>query len=214
MNQYLVYGVGFTAQLLFSARLLSQWLLSEKAGRALSPLIFWQLSILASFLLMVYGIMRDDLSIILSQSITYAIYIRNLHFQGHWASIPRPVRMLVIVFPLAAAAWLMHGPSNNIFTVLNNPEISRPLMAWGLVGQAVFTFRFVYQLLVAERTRQSVLPLGFWILSICGSLMVLSYAIIRRDPVLFAGQLFGCVVYCRNILLIRRESRRAMESHQ
>ncbi|HFQ79900.1 MAG TPA: lauroyl acyltransferase, partial [Desulfobacterales bacterium] len=57
MNQYFVYGVGFLAQLLFSARLLVQWLFSERAGRVMSPLLFWQLSIVASFILMVYGIL-------------------------------------------------------------------------------------------------------------------------------------------------------------
>jgi len=35
--------------------------------------------------------------------------------------------------------------------------------------------------------------------------MVLSYAIIRRDPVLFVGQLFGFVVYFRNTQLWWRQ---------
>ena len=207
MNHYLVYGIGFTAQILFSARLLTQWILSERAGRTLSPLIFWQLSVFASFLLMVYGIMRDDLAIILSQSVTYAIYIRNLHFHGQWKTIPRPFRIMAIVFPILAAVWLACGSGNNLYTVLNNPDISTALMAWGLLGQCVFTFRFIYQLFIAEKRQESILPLGFWLLSISGSLMVLSYAVIRRDPVLFIGQLFGCVVYGRNILLIRRQTR-------
>ncbi|MFV0438494.1 MAG: lipid-A-disaccharide synthase N-terminal domain-containing protein [Desulfopila sp.] len=205
MSPYVAYAIGFTAQLLFSARLLSQWILSEKAGRTLSPLIFWQLSVLASFLFMVYGIFRDDLAIIFSQSIGYAIYIRNLHFQGHWRTIPRIVRLLIIVFPILAAGWLAHGPTNNLSTVLNNPDIPAPLMAWGLFGQSVFTFRFVYQLLVMEKKKESILSLGFWLLSITGSLMVLSYAILRRDPVLFIGQLFGSIVYGRNIILCRRQ---------
>lgn len=209
MNHYFVYGIGFTAQLLFTARLLTQWILSEKAGRTLSPLIFWQLSVFASFLLMVYGILRDDLAIILSQSITYAIYIRNLHFHGHWKTIPFPFRIMAIIFPLIAAIWLAIGSGNNLYTVLNNPDISTALMAWGVLGQCVFTFRFVYQIFVAEKKHESVLPLGFWLLSICGSMMVLSYAVIRKDPVLFIGQLFGCIVYGRNILLIRRQTRLA-----
>ena len=82
MNQYLVFSIGFLAQILFSARQLTQWIASEKAGRILSPLLFWQLSILASFLLMVYGILRNDLVIILGQIITYGVYIRNLHYHG------------------------------------------------------------------------------------------------------------------------------------
>ncbi|MEE4137122.1 MAG: lipid-A-disaccharide synthase N-terminal domain-containing protein [Desulforhopalus sp.] len=64
MSQNLVFAVGFLAQLLFSARQLTQWISSERAGKILSPLLFWQLSIVASFLLMVYGILRHDLAII------------------------------------------------------------------------------------------------------------------------------------------------------
>jgi lipid-A-disaccharide synthase-like uncharacterized protein len=206
MKGQLIYGVGFLAQTMFSARLLVQWLLSEKAGRSLSPLIFWQLSIVASFLLMVYGILRDDLAIILSQSITFAVYIRNLHFHGYWRNIPHSFRVLSIVFPFWAVLWLSLGTTNNLFTILHNPEIPFSLMLWGLFGQSVFTCRFIYQILVTEKSKISVLPLGFWLLSLSGSLLVLSYALVRRDPVLIVGQLFGFIVYGRNIILCCRKS--------
>ncbi|MEE4137121.1 MAG: lipid-A-disaccharide synthase N-terminal domain-containing protein, partial [Desulforhopalus sp.] len=61
-------------------------------------------------------------------------------------------------------------------------------MFWGIAGQLVFTFRFVYQWLYSERRHESLLPIGFWAISITGSAMVLSYAVIRRDPVLLVGQ--------------------------
>jgi len=205
MNQYLVYAIGFLAQLLFSARQLTQWISSEKAGRILSPLLFWQLSILASFLLMVYGILRHDLAIILGQSITYGIYIRNLHYHGFWTKIPTQVRILALLFPAAAVVWLLLGDTYNFQNLISNDKIPPLLMVWGIAGQFVFTFRFVYQWLYSEKRKQSVLPIGFWLISIIGSVMVLTYAIIRRDPVLFVGQLFGVVVYSRNILLWFRQ---------
>jgi lipid-A-disaccharide synthase-like uncharacterized protein len=62
-------------------------------------------------------------------------------------------------------------------------------------------------LLYSEKRKQSLLPIGFWIISIIGSAMLLSYAILRKDPVLFIGQLFGIFVYSRNILLGLRHSR-------
>lgn len=207
MNQYLVYSIGFLAQILFSARQLTQWIASEKAGRILSPLLFWQLSILASFLLMVYGILRNDLAIILGQIITYGVYIRNLHYHGFWTKIPSPVRLLVFVFPGLAICWLLTGETYNIHKLFANKDISSSLMVWGVIGQFVFTFRFVYQWLYSEKRKQSVLPIGFWIISITGSIMVLSYAIFRKDPVLFIGQLFGVVVYSRNILLGLRQNK-------
>jgi lipid-A-disaccharide synthase-like uncharacterized protein len=207
MNQYLVFSIGFLAQILFSARQLTQWIASEKAGRILSPLLFWQLSILASFLLMVYGILRNDLVIILGQIITYGVYIRNLHYHGFWTKIPAPVRLLVFVFPGIAICWLLTGETYNVQKLFANKDISSSLMVWGIIGQFVFTFRFIYQLLYSEKRKQSVLPIGFWIISITGSIMVLSYAIFRKDPVLFTGQLFGVVVYSRNILLGLRQNK-------
>ena len=206
MNQYLVFSIGFLAQILFSARQLTQWIASEKAGRILSPLLFWQLSILASFLLMVYGILRNDLAIILGQIITYGVYIRNLHYHGFWKKIPLPVRILVFVFPGLAICWLLTGETYNFNKLFANKDISSSLMVWGVIGQCVFTFRFIYQWIYSEKRQQSVLPIGFWIISITGSIMVLSYAIIRKDPVLFTGQLFGVVVYSRNIFLGLRKN--------
>jgi len=209
MNQYLVFAIGFLAQLLFSARMLVQWISSEKAGRILSPVLFWQLSILASFLLMVYGILRNDLAIILGQTMTYGIYIRNLYYKGFWKKIPRPVQVLAIAFPILAICWLVSGDTYNFDKILTNEDIPFLLMLWGVTGQFVFTFRFVYQWLYTEKKKQSILPIGFWIISMTGSIMVLSYAIIRKDPVLFVGQIFGFTVYTRNIILWLRQRERS-----
>ena len=82
MSNWLIYGIGFLAQLLFSGRLLVQWILSEKNKRVITPSLFWKLSLFASFLLFVYGYLRDDFAIMLGQSLTYFIYIRNLQLQG------------------------------------------------------------------------------------------------------------------------------------
>ncbi len=212
MNQYLIFSIGFLAQILFSARQITQWIASEKAGRILSPLLFWQLSILASFLLMVYGILRNDLVIILGQVITYGVYIRNLYYFGFWDKVPGLLRVLVFVFPGLAISWLLTGETYNIHKIFANKDISSSLMFWGVVGQCVFTFRFIYQWIYSEKRHQSLLPIGFWIISITGSIMLLSYAIFRKDPVLFVGQLFGVVVYSRNILLGLRHSRSPQDS--
>ncbi len=205
MNQYLVFTVGFIAQILFSARLLVQWISSEKAGRVLSPLLFWQLSILASFLLVLYGVLRHDLAILLGQAVTYGIYIRNLYYHGFWKKIPRLAQILIIAFPILAIGWLISGETYNLQKIIGNKDIPFALMLWGLTGQIVFTFRFVLQWFYSEKKKQSILPIEFWVFSILGSIMVLSYAIIRRDPVLFVGQLFGFVVYFRNTLLWWRQ---------
>lgn len=214
MNQNVIFAIGFLAQILFSARQLTQWISSERAGKILSPLLFWQLSIFASFLLIVYGILRNDLAIIMGQVITYGVYIRNLYYFGFWNKIPRLVRILAYTFPVLAANILLMGQTHNFQTVLTNSDISRTLMVWGVIGQVVFTFRFIYQWYYSEKRKHSILPMGFWLISLTGSLMVLSYAIVRKDPVLFIGQLFGLVVYSRNIIIgLRQKNTISDEDH-
>lgn len=79
----------------------------------------------------------------------------------------------------------------------------------GFLGQACFASRFLVQWLVSERAGRSVVPRAFWYLSIAGGSIVLCYAIWRRDPVFIVGQSAGLLVYLRNLILLRREDRRA-----
>ena len=84
--------------------------------------------------------------------------------------------------------------------------------AWatfGMIGQTVFMMRFLYQWLASERAKRSVIPVGFWYLSIAGGLMTLVYAIHREDPVFIFGQTTGLFIYLRNLVLLRREKRAA-----
>ncbi len=201
MNQNVIFAIGFLAQILFSARQLTQWVSSERAGKILSPILFWQLSIFASFLLIIYGILRNDPAIIMGQMITYGVYIRNLYFFGFWKKIPLLPRVLAYIFPVLAIGMLFTGETYNLQTVFSNDDISTTLLLWGIIGQIVFTFRFIYQWFYSEKRKQSILPMGFWVISLTGSLMVLTYAIVRKDPVLFIGQLFGLIVYSRNIII-------------
>jgi lipid-A-disaccharide synthase-like uncharacterized protein len=82
----------------------------------------------------------------------------------------------------------------------------------GFGGQALFMGRFVLQWFVSERARRSVIPVGFWYLSILGALVLLAYALHRRDPVFVAGQGLGVAVYLRNLQLIRGEKARAAQA--
>ncbi len=76
----------------------------------------------------------------------------------------------------------------------------------GFAAQILFSMRFVVQWIASERRKQSVIPISFWYLSIAGSLVLLLYAIHRRDPVFVFGQAFGTFVYIRNLMLIYRRS--------
>jgi lipid-A-disaccharide synthase-like uncharacterized protein len=77
-------------------------------------------------------------------------------------------------------------------------------LALGFAGQALFTARFLIQWIASERAKRSVIPVAFWYFSLGGSLLLLLYAIHRRDPVFILGQTMGNVIYARNLVLIGR----------
>ena len=77
----------------------------------------------------------------------------------------------------------------------------------GLGAQTFFSMRFAVQWIVSERRKASVMPLAFWIFSVCGGFLLLTYAIHRRDPVFVMGELVTTSIYLRNLLLLRRERR-------
>jgi lipid-A-disaccharide synthase-like uncharacterized protein len=81
-------------------------------------------------------------------------------------------------------------------------HIEQLWLALGMGGQLLFSLRFLLQWISSERNKQSVIPVSFWYCSIGGSLLLLAYAIYRRDPVFILGQSFGLVVYLRNLQLI------------
>lgn len=73
----------------------------------------------------------------------------------------------------------------------------------GLMGQALFSARFVLQWLASERARRSIIPTAFWYFSLAGSMVLLAYSIHRADPVFIVGQATGLVIYLRNLYLIK-----------
>lgn len=77
-------------------------------------------------------------------------------------------------------------------------------MIVGLVGQGMFSMRFIVQWLASEKAGKSVIPFSFWIFSLGGSFLLLLYAVYRRDPIFVLGQAPNLLIYSRNIWLIKR----------
>ena len=203
MKDWIIYSIGFLAQILFSSRLLIQWVTSEKQRKVITPTTFWTLSLVASFLLFIYGYLRLDFAIMLGQSLTYFIYIRNLQLQGQWQKFPKLVQVLLFIVPVLIVTFYYNNNKIDIELLFKNEAIPTWLLILGIVAQVIFTLRFVYQWIHAERHKESSLPMGFWVLSLIGASLILTYAIIRKDPVLFTGHLFGMLIYARNAYLIR-----------
>ena len=78
----------------------------------------------------------------------------------------------------------------------------------GFSAQALFSARFLVQWLASERAGKSVMPVTFWYFSIAGAVLLLAYALHRRDPVFSLGQGAGLAVYLRNLYLSRRQAKR------
>lgn len=201
MPDTVMFAIGFLAQGFFSARILVQWIMSERNHRVVSPNIYWVCSLVGSVLLFTYGWLRDDFSIILGQVLSYYIYIWNLNAKGIWHRVHLLLRLLILLLPLVAFLRMASDLPAFVTTFLRNEKVPLPLLIWGSLGQVIFTIRFVYQWYYSYRRHQSILPLGFWTISLVGSGIIISYGIFRLDPVIIIGQSFGFVAYIRNIVL-------------
>ncbi len=202
---WIIIAIGFISQFLFAGRTIYQWLVSEKKRKVVAPNFFWQLSLFASLLLFIYGYLREDFTIMLGQAITYFIYIRNLQISGAWKLFPGLIRIFILIFPLVVVFWFNVNSYNEMEMLTIRRNIPLALFVLGLIAQILFTFRFVYQWIYCEVAGKSQLPLGFWLISLSGSLLIMIYGIIRIDIVLIAGHFFGSAVYIRNLMLLRKE---------
>lgn len=196
--------VGFIGQGLFFSRFLFQLVISEKNKKVVTPTIFWKLSLLASVVFFIYGYLREDFAIMLGQCFTYFIYIRNLQLQGEWKKLPKFFQLFLFVFPILIGGYTFsQGVDYDVF--FSSENIPRWLLILGIVAQLVFIFRFIFQWISSEKHKKSHLPLGFWIISLMGSSLILTYSIFREDLVLFLAHCIGMLVYARNIFLWRKE---------
>ena len=201
----LVYLIGFASQLFFSARVLVQWIMSERAKRVLSPSLFWIFSLAGSYLMCIYGWMRHDFAIILGQVISYYVYLWNLYLKGVWRVIPAPGRWALLLTPVIAAGFVLSDAQAVMARLFETEGLPVWMVVYGSLGQIIFTFRFIYQGIYSLRKNESVLPTGFWVISLAGSLTIVTYAVMRLDPVLILGQSFGMVSYIRNLCIGRKK---------
>ncbi len=196
-----VYMIGFLAQGFFSARMLIQWILSERARKVVSPNAYWICSLAGSILLFIYGWLRDDFAIIFGQIISYYIYIWNLDIKGVWHRVPLIARIIIAALPFLAIGMMLQDIPAFVNNFFHNDSIPAILLIWGSAGQVIFTLRFIYQWYYSYRRHESVLPVWFWIISLIGCSIIVSYGIFRLDPVLIIGQSVGFFTYTRNIIL-------------
>ncbi len=78
------------------------------------------------------------------------------------------------------------------------------LFLFGLVGQLMFSARFIVQWIASEKAGRSVVPHSFWWLSVAGTVTLLIYFAIRHEPIGMLGQACGLPIYLRNLVLLGR----------
>jgi lipid-A-disaccharide synthase-like uncharacterized protein len=71
-------ALGLGGQLLFTGRMLVQWISSERSRRSVVPVAFWWMSLVGATMLLAYFIWRRDIVGVLGQATGWIIYIRNL----------------------------------------------------------------------------------------------------------------------------------------
>ena len=75
---FLWVTLGFLGQLLFTGRMVVQWLVSEKNRRSVVPPVFWWMSLVGASMLLVYFFWRKEPIGVLGQATGWFIYVRNL----------------------------------------------------------------------------------------------------------------------------------------
>lgn len=195
-----VYLLGLAGMGIYGSRILIQWYLSEKSHQVENPGIYWVLSSIGAVILYIYGWLRKDFSIIFGESVGYYIYMWNISMMGLYKKVPKIVIVIQALFPLVILALIAQDWDSFVQTFLRNEDVPLKLLIFGVLAQFVYEIRSVYQLIYSYRRKQSVLPLGHWILAVVGSSMIITYGIIRHDWVLAIGQ-FSIIFSIRNLFI-------------
>jgi lipid-A-disaccharide synthase-like uncharacterized protein len=201
-------AAGWLGQGVFAWRMLHQWWLSERAQRSVVPTAFWWWSLVGTALLLVYQVHRNDPVFLAGLLVNGALYARNLVLSVRG---PRPVPSrtgplvpIALALVLLAAAVVTSAAAGRDLAAFDLPPV---WLAVGIVGQAVWSSRFVLQWWVSERRQESLLPAGFFVVSIAGAALLCAYAVRRLDYVMIAAYALNPIPYVRNLVLIRRDRR-------
>jgi lipid-A-disaccharide synthase-like uncharacterized protein len=129
--------------------------------------------------------------------------------KGVWKRIPQFLRVVIALLPVCAIVFMLKDASAFVLQFLHNDKVPLWLLIYGSLGQVIFTVRFIYQWYYSYKRQRSILPVGFWIISLIGSGIIVSYGAIRYDPVLVLGQSIGFLTYSRNIVLYNKSKKKS-----
>lgn len=89
----------------------------------------------------------------------------------------------------------------HILHALANYQVT-PWKVVGYLGMAMFTSRWFVQVYATRKHKRVVMPLSFWVLSVCGSVLLLAYFVLgKNDSVGILSNLFPVVVSVYNLVM-------------
>ena len=199
---------------IYGTRIIIQWYKSERSHRVESPAVYWVLASIGAVILYVYGWLRKDFSIIFGESVSYYIYMWNIKVMGLYKKVPKWVIWVQALFPVAIIGLMMRDIPEFVSTFLRNEDVPPELLLFGVLAQFTYEIRSLYQLIYCYKKKESILPLGHWILAVVGSAMIITYGLIRHDWVLVIGQ-FSILFSIRNLMIcVSQEKRKRVEENQ
>lgn len=191
-------AIGWAGSAFFAARFLVQWVLSERAGRSVTPPSFWWLSLVGCVCMSTYVAWRGDPFLLAGYLLNGAVYVRNLFLlerREHAERMKPALLALLAILGLGALVTLVGAR-------MREGLGSAPLwIAVVVVGEFAHTARFFVQWLHSERRGISHFPRSFWYLGLVGNLMLLAYAIHLSDAVLIANFVPAPLIQVRNLML-------------
>lgn len=190
-------ALGYAGNGCYFARFFVQWLASERAGRSVTPRVFWKLSLLGTLLFGTYTLVRGEYVLLVGLAVNAGLYLRNLRLDRSARLGPREslwIAAMLLVLVVLASAW----------TRRSDAELPSAWLWVVTLGQIVWGTRFLVQWWSSEREGRSHLPPAFWYVSLVGNLLLLAYALYRGDMVFILGFLPGPFLQARNIVLLRR----------
>jgi lipid-A-disaccharide synthase-like uncharacterized protein len=113
--------------------------------------------------------------------------------------VPFSLRALILPLPLLLFLWVGLFSPESFEQTFSKADFTDRFLIIGSIGQLLLNFRYLYQWYHSEKVNESILPLGFWVISAFASVMVVVYGIYRHDPVLLVAQGLGLIAYLRNI---------------
>ena len=199
-------ALGWIGNGLFFSRFLVQWVASERARAVVVPSVFWWLSLAGSIATAAYAAGVGEPVLLIGTLLNAGLYVRNLLISSANAR-GTAVRKLGPRVATAVGVGLL------VITVLvalwKSGRGSSATPVWigiSIVGQSLWSARFVLQWIRAERTGESRLTPVFWWVGLGGSVCLLSYAIHLRDAVFIAGYAVTPLLQIRNLLLPQSRS--------